>query len=105
MQHPDHDELLNAAMAFILEWGENFGKPILERMKRKFPDLTETEILSFEEKAKKIKFLAFNLIEKAYHEKISTSQVWREIHDAFPGLSEDNRSHLQTQGMYYAWHG
>jgi hypothetical protein len=34
------DEILNDALELTTEWGENFRKPIYERLKKKYPEIS-----------------------------------------------------------------
>ena len=98
--HPD--DILNYALSLHLEWGENFGKPIHDRMKQKFPHLWQQEIDQLDIQAKAIKYDSFRLFEQELDGKITESEVHQRIRQQFPGISEQNINSLTTQGMYYA---
>ena len=47
-------EIENYALKISLEFGENFGKDISERLLRKFPNLMESEIVNYKELVKNV---------------------------------------------------
>jgi hypothetical protein len=96
---------LNAALRFSLEWGENFGKPIFERMKKEFAYLTPSQIAALDKAAARIRSVAWQAYEDAYAKRITEGEAAKRIVEVFPGINGENLSHLYTQGMYYAWHG
>jgi hypothetical protein len=98
--HPD--EILNYALALHLEWGENFGKPIYERMKLQYPHLWPEEIEQLDRRAKAIKYDSFRLFEQEREGEISETEVRQKIRQQFPGINQHNISSLTVQGMYYA---
>lgn len=100
LSHPD--EILNYALALHLEWGANFGKPIYDRMKQKYPHLWQQEIDQLDSKAKSIKYDGFRLFEQERDGEISEAEAHKKIRQQFPGISQDNINSLTVQGMYYA---
>jgi hypothetical protein len=98
--HPD--DILNYALELHLEWGENFGKPIHDRMKQKYPHLWPQEIDQLDSLAKAIKYDSFRLFEQERDKEILEYEVQRRIKEQFPGISQDNINSLTVQGMYYA---
>ena len=98
--HPN--DILNYALALHLEWGENFGKPIHDRMKQRFPHLWPQEIDQLDIQAKAIKYDSFRLFEQERDGEISELEAKRRIREQFPGINQDNINRLTTQGMYYA---
>jgi hypothetical protein len=100
LSHPDN--ILNYTLALHLEWGENFGKPIQDRMKQKYPHLWQEEIGQLDRQAKTIKYDSFRLFEQERDGEISELEVHRQIRQQFPGISEHNINSLTVQGMYYA---
>lgn len=98
--HPD--DILNYALTLHLEWGENFGKPIHDRMKQKYPHLWPQEIDQLDFQAKAIKYDSFRLFELERDSEISEYEVHRRIRQQFPGISQSNLNSLSVQGMYYA---
>lgn len=98
------EEILNVALDMVLEWGENFGKPVMDRLRARFPDLTPAEAEHYDKIGRDIKSAAYNIVEKAYIATKSAGDSAAAIRAKYPLLSDDNISHLISQGMYYAWH-
>lgn len=100
-----HELPLNQALAFVLEWGENFGKPIYERMRRGFPAMGDSEIQVLENEARAIASIAWRAYEEVYANEIPNGEAHRRLKEKFPDISDRNLSSLASQGMYYAWKG
>ena len=100
-------EILNTGLEMALEWGENFGKPIGPRLAERYPSLSEQQLNDYGEICKKVKSLGFDLIYELYPKSSPKGSIggdWRqEVLKQYPWVSEDNLSHIYTQGCYYAW--
>ncbi len=96
------DELLNAALEIKTEWGENFRKPIAERILRKFPDLTTAEIRELDRIAGEAESFIYQLAELELDGKILERDISKNARQNFPWLNDVNLSRLKNIGMYYA---
>lgn len=100
-------EILNAALALSLEWGENFGKPIGARIRAQYPELTADDAAALGTWCAEVKKFAFDAVEEEFPkiEAGSTGTATTQISAKYPQLDDENLSRLNSQGMYYAWHG
>ncbi len=96
--------IFNAALEMTLEWGENFHKPIQERIRRAYPALTEAEADTLDSLCREIMYYAFEQIEHSYTEKNSGQQETAAIKAKYPLINEQNMASMWSQGQYYAWH-
>lgn len=101
MKEPDA-EILNAALELATEWGENFRKPIDERMKAKFPGLTDGEISDAESIAKTAESRIYELAEMEERGEISETDITRIAAEEFPWIDAGQIARLKNIGMYYA---
>ena len=100
-------EILNAALALSLEWGENFGKPIDARIRARYPQLTADDAAALGQWCAEVKTFAFGVVEEEFP-KIQAGgagTATTQISAKYPQLDDENLSWLNSQGMYYAWHG
>ncbi len=99
----DHDnEILNAALELATEWGDNFRKPIAERMKARFPALNEEEIVEMEAFVRKAEYRICELAAMEESGEISESDITRLAAEEFPWLDGGHIGRLKNIGMYYA---
>lgn len=96
------EELLNTALALATEWGENFRKPIHERIRIDHPELTDAEIDELTEIARKAEYRIYELTERQNDGSMSSSEVYRTTKSEFPWISDENFRRLNNIGMYYA---
>ena len=95
-------EVLNAALEFATEWGENFRKPINERMLSRFPRLTEDEIANAEAIAKEAEYFIYSLGEKERDGEITESQIVSLATEKYPWLDLRHATRLSNISMYYS---
>ncbi len=93
---------MNTALELATEWGENFRKPIVDRMKARFPGLTEDDITEAERYAKETESRIYELAEKEERGEISESDITRLAAEEFPLLDGGHIGRLTNIGMYYA---
>ncbi len=99
---PFSAELLNLALGLVTEWGENFRKPIHERIRAVHPELTDTEVDELTELASKVEYRIYAIAEDELAGKISEFEIVPQAIREFPWLSTRNASRLANIGMYYA---
>lgn len=95
-------EVLNVALELATEWGENFRKPIGDRMRKRFPDLTEDDITEAERYAKQAESRIYTLAEMEERGEISENDITRLAAEEFPWLDGSHIGRLKNIGMYYA---
>ena len=96
------DELLNIALELKTEWGENFRKPIDERILHKFPALTAAEIAELDKIAGKAESFIYQLAEQELDGEILESDIIVKARLKFPWITDANLFRLKNIGMYYA---
>ena len=96
------DELLNIALELKTEWGENFSKPIDERILHKFPALASAEISELNKTAGEAESFIYHLAEQELGGEILESDIVVKARLKFPWINDANLFRLQNIGMYYA---
>lgn len=98
-------DILNAALGMSLEWGENWLKPINQRIQEAYPELTAEAANNLNNWCLEVQKYAFALVEKDYPLERMERTAMAQVRHQYPMLNHDNLSRLYNQGMYYAWHG
>lgn len=96
------DALLNLALELATEWGENFRKPIHERIRAVHPDLTDAEIDELTAIARQAESRIYSLCEDEMAGSIGEYDIVPTATCEFPWLSSSNAGRLKNIGMYYA---
>ncbi|MBK9154144.1 MAG: hypothetical protein IPM25_08000 [Chloracidobacterium sp.] len=95
-------EILNAALELATEWGENFRKPIAERMISRFPELSEDEISEIEAFVRKAEYRIYEIAEMEERGEITEGAITRIAAEEFPWMDGGHIGRLKNIGMYYA---
>jgi hypothetical protein len=95
-------EVLNAALELATEWGENFRKPIGDRMKARFPELSDEEIEQIEALVRKAEFCIYEVAAKEELSEISEGEISLIAAEEFPWIEDSQIARLKNIGMYYA---
>ena len=95
-------DIINQALAFSSEWGENFQKPIHDRMKQKYPELSLETIDILQTYVRKAESFIYNLAEQCCLGKIKEAEIQTNAYRQYPWISQQNASRLAGIGMYYA---
>ena len=69
------DEILNTALELATEWGENFRKPINDRILAKFPDLNDDDITELTKFSREAESYIYALAERELSGEISESDI------------------------------
>jgi len=106
LDHGEEDALLNHALGFAQEWGDQWLKPTQERLHRAYPSLSQAELDRIDSVAQAaMKFgheLVYSMAEK--EGKGIRKSVWLEALAAlYPWVDRKNRRHLFSTGKYYVW--
>lgn len=96
------DELLNTTLELTTEWGENYGKPIDERILAKYPDLTPDEIAALTKKSREAEYFIYSLAERELAGEISEGEIPQLAVKEHPWLNSQNTARLTGIGMFYA---
>lgn len=69
------DELLNTALELTTEWGENYGKPIDDRILAKNPHLTPDEITELTKISCEVEYFIYALAERELAGEINEVEI------------------------------
>lgn len=95
-------EMMNHALALATEWGENFRKPIGERMRLKYPDLTDDEVDRLKRIADEAESCILSLADDELAGKISESDIVPMAREKYPWVDEQQLYRIKNIGMYWA---
>ena len=95
-------ELLNYALKLATEWGENYGKPINERILSLFPELSDDEIDQLTNLSREAEYYIYDLATQELDGKIREDQIVPLAIEKFTWLDRENTARLANIGMYYA---
>jgi hypothetical protein len=106
-------EILNSALSFALEFGENWLKPIQERLLAKYHFLSAKELNQYDrlcaalmEESNKYVYQQLDKAAKNNHSMLRT-ELKEELHKFlskdYSWINEENLSHIFSQGCYYAY--
>ena len=98
----DNAGLLNLALSLKTEWGENYDKPIDERILVSYPDLIPDEITELTKIAREAEYFIYNLAEQELFGQIAESDIIPNAKKQFPWLDITNAGRLKNIGMFYA---
>ncbi|MFZ1699743.1 MAG: hypothetical protein WBO10_01445 [Pyrinomonadaceae bacterium] len=102
LDHDFADDLLDLALKLATEWGDNFRKPIDDRVRETHPDLTDADMERLTAIVKQAESYIYSLAEDQLAGTIAESEIISTARDRFPWLGTDNASRLKNIGMYYA---
>ncbi len=94
--------LINYALKLVTEWGENYGKPINDRIHTLFPELSDTEIAELTQLSREAESLIYDLAAQELDGKIGEHDIIPLARARFDWLDGENSSRLKNIGMYYA---
>lgn len=100
----DHysDRLRNMALELTTEWGENFRKPIDERILRIYPELKGDEIAELTTHSREAEYYIYELAEQELAGKITEQDIVPKARERFAWLDQANALRLKNIGMFYA---
>ena len=101
-------DILNHAMGLSMEFGENWLMDFKERLKDKFPEITNTQLKHCDALMRKANKFAHDFVRK-YPVKngneisfISYSEFESHILDKYQWIDKENLNTLYSQSCYYA---
>ncbi len=94
-------DIINQALAFSSEWGENYQKPIFKRMREKYPEMSSETIEILQAYVNKAEYHIYYLAEQSVAGKVKESEIGILARRQFPWLNHANASRLAGIGMYY----
>ena len=99
-------EILNAGLDLAMEWGENWLQPIQDRLAKKYPRLSKTQLDEYNATCQAaMKFghdYVYELVTQQGADRVSSEEFERIMLAQYSWVSSGNLSRLFSQGMYYA---
>lgn len=103
------DDILNVGLKLAMEFGPDFLKPINERLKHNFPELTDLELEMCNKFSYETANFGHDLVYRSW-EGIHDPEIYRklnadfksQIKSKFEWMSEDNINRLFSQSCYFA---
>lgn len=96
------DEILNDALELTTEWGENFRKPIYERLKKKYPEISAELAEKIQKYCQKAESFMYALGEKELNGEISESDMIFLAQRQYPWVKAKHWYRLKNIAMFYA---
>ncbi|MBP7473971.1 MAG: hypothetical protein KA810_01815 [Pyrinomonadaceae bacterium] len=95
-------DMMNHALALATEWGENFRKPIDDRMRLKYPELTTDEIARLKKLADEAESYICHLAERELAGEIGEYDIAPVAKRRFPWIADGQLNRIKGIGMYWA---
>ena len=100
---PDYEsEQLNKALELATEWGENFRKPIHDRIRVFYPELRDEEIDRLTKLAREAESYIYALGERELAGQIREGDMPKLALEKYRWLNKNNVNRLTGIAMYYA---
>ncbi len=98
----NESEILNKALELATEWGENFRKPIHDRIRVFYPELDDDEIDHLTTLAREAESFIYSLGEKECRGEIGEHDITAVAAREYTWINQQNASRLAGIAMYYA---
>lgn len=95
-------EMMNHALVLATEWGENFRQPINDRMRLKYPNLTDEQIDRLKQLADEAESCILSLADDELAGKIRESDIVPLARERHPWVDEQQLYRIKSYGMYWA---
>lgn len=96
------DDVLNNAMEMTIEWGENFRKPIYERLHKKYPEINAELAEKLQKYCREAESYIYALGEKELNGEISESDIVPFAQRKYPWVKVQLWFRLKNIAMFYA---
>ncbi len=102
------EKVLVDGIELAMAWGEHFLRPIQARLAAKYPGLDGETLEKANALCQRAMRNGHALVSKCMrdsggNQKSAFAAFGAELRKDYPWLSDDNLSHLFSQGCYYAW--
>ena len=94
--------MMNHALALATEWGEKFRQPIDERMRLKYPELSDEEIARLKKLADEAESCILSLADDELAGTITESDIVSMAREKHPWVDEHQLYRIKNIGMYWA---
>ncbi|OWY23180.1 hypothetical protein C7N43_07455 [Sphingobacteriales bacterium UPWRP_1] len=95
-------QILNLSLALTTEWGENFGKPIEERLRRRHPEIDSSLCQQLQQYANEAAYYIYEQAAQVVLHNLSEASARQNALQKYPWLNNENLSRLLNIGFYYA---
>jgi hypothetical protein len=95
-------DIINQALSFATEWGDNYQKSIISRMHEKYPHLNGQTIIILEAYVKQAELFIYELCQQFIDGRIKETEIIKKSIGNYPWLSAENISRIVGIGNYYA---
>lgn len=95
-------QILNLSLALTTEWGENFGKPIEERLQRRHPDIDSQLCQQLQQYANEAAYFIYEQAAQVVLHNLPEATARQNALQKYPWLNNANLSRLLSIGFYYA---
>lgn len=103
MNAKSQDEDLNPALDVVMAWGPEQARPILTRLKERFPGRTEDELAALIALCEAIGRHGVQLAAEIGDRGMPREQAMRELFERWPALDKDRAWRALWQGFYSYW--
>lgn len=100
---PRDDGDLNPALDVVMAWGPEQSRPILTRMKERFPERPEQELAALIALCEAIGQHGVQLATEIGDSGLAREQAMRELFERWPALDNDHAWRALWQGFYSYW--
>lgn len=97
-----NDEVLNDALELTTEWGENFRKPIFERLRKKYPEIDDELAEKIQKYCQQAESFMYALGERELNGEISESDMVFLAQRQYPWVKAKHWYRLKNIAFYYA---
>ncbi|MBI5321989.1 hypothetical protein [Bradyrhizobium sp.] len=94
---------LNGALDVVLAWGPERNRPVLVRLKERFPGCSDRELLEVETICDAIGSCGVRLADEIGDRDMTGDQALRILSERWPGLDADHAWRALWQGFYSYW--
>lgn len=104
----ENNQVLNLAIKRSLEWGRKFEMPLDNKLMKSFPALSGADIEKVSEYISQVRaYILWEIYYPNWDSKAEAMKIdaKKAVAEKYPWISNDNLASLDSQGMYYAWHG
>jgi len=101
-------EIRNVGLDLAMEWGENWLRPIQDRLSAKYPDLDQGDLDRYDRLCRAAMKEGHDLVwdmAQVGIDRVNDDEWKRQLKASYPWIDDANLSRLFSQGMYYAWKG
>ena len=102
-------DILNAGLSLAMEWGEDWLKPIQDRLKIQYPGLSRSQLNAYNKRCQLVikrgtkqagSCMKFGKDPQRFEQE--RDSFYREFRGKYAWISDENLGRIFSQGCYYA---